>query len=150
MIRFPLSIREAMTEPGGTGTPIRLLQTNFPEVYASMDVNDYVRSMVDASANAVLFNTVVLSQVTRQSCLIQWKNTYMGDRDFVGELITKLHEKGIKYIARFDFSKVHPSIAAKKPEWLYVGTNGKNLEFNETVAGMYKRGLLPRNIRLRY
>ena len=37
-------------------------------------------------------------------------------------------------MARFDFSKVHPSIAVKKPEWLYIGANGKNLEFNNTVA----------------
>lgn len=115
-------------------TPIRLLQTNFPEVYASMSVDDYVQSMVDKSASAVLFNTGGITASYQTRLPFQWKNPYMGDRDFIGELIDNLHEKGIKYIARFDFSKVHPSIAKQKPEWLYVGTNGKNLEFNGTVA----------------
>ncbi len=121
-------------------TPVRLLQTNFPEVYASMDVDAYVQSMVDASATAVLFNTGGITASYQTKLPYQWKNPYMGSRDFVGDLIRKLHEKGIRYIARFDFSKVHPSIAAKKPEWLYVGTNGKNLEFNSTVAACINGG----------
>ena len=115
-------------------TPVRLLQTNFPEVYASMSTDDYVQSMVDASATAVLFNTGGITASYQTKLQYEWKNPNMGERDFVKELIEKLHAKGIKFIARFDFSKVHPSIAAQKPEWLYVGTNGKNLEFNNTVA----------------
>ncbi len=121
-------------------TPVRLLQTNFPEVYASMSVDDYVQSMVDKSATAVLFNTGGITASYQTKLPYEWKNPHMGERDFVGELITKLHEKGIKYIARFDFSKVHPGIAAEKPEWLYVGENGKNLEFNNTVAACINGG----------
>lgn len=121
-------------------TPIRLLQTNFPEVYASMDVDDYVQSMVDASATEVLFNTGGITASYQTSLPFQYKNPYMGNRDFVAELIENLHQKGIRYIARFDFSKVHPSIAEKKPEWLYVGENGKNLEFNSTVAACINGG----------
>jgi len=115
-------------------TPIRLVQTNFPEIYASMDVESYVQSVVDASANTVLFNTGGIVANYQTKLPYEWKNPFMGERDFVNELIGKLHEKGIKYIARFDFSKIDPAIAAQKPEWLYVGTNGKNLEFNRTVA----------------
>ncbi|MFZ2339690.1 MAG: alpha-amylase family protein [Bacteroidales bacterium] len=121
-------------------TPIRLLQTNFPEVYASMDVDDYVQSMVDASATAVLFNTGGITASYQTKLPFQYKNPHMGSSDFVGDLIQKLHEKGIKYMARFDFSKVHPSIAEKKPEWLYIGANGKNLEFNNTVAACINGG----------
>src|SRR5690554_33831 len=115
-------------------TPIRLTQTNFPAIHASMDVNDYVQTLLDASANAVLFNTggIVASYQTKLP--YQYKNPYMGTRDFVSELITKSHENGIKYMARFDFSRVHPSIADEKPEWLYVGTNGENQVFNGMVS----------------
>lgn len=115
-------------------TPIRLIQTNFPEVYATMSTDDFVQSVVDASANVVLFNTGGITANYQTKLPYQWKNPYMGERDFVGELIEKLHAKGIKFIARFDFSKIDPSIAAKKPEWLYEGTNGRNLSFNNTVA----------------
>ncbi len=121
-------------------TPIRLVQTNFPEVYASMDVDAYVQSVVDASANTVLFNTGGIVANYQTKLPFEWKNPYMKERDFVGELIEKLHKKGIKFIARFDFSKVDPTIAAQKPEWLYVGTNGKNLEFNRTVAACINGG----------
>ena len=121
-------------------TPIRLTQTNFPAIHASMDVNDYVQTLVDASANAVLFNTggIVASYQTKLP--YQYKNPHMGTRDFVGELITKSHEKGIKYIARFDFSKIHPDIADEKPEWLYVGTNGENQIFNGVVSACINGG----------
>ena len=121
-------------------TPVRLLQTNFPEVYASMDVEDYVQSMVDASATEVLFNTGGITASYQTKLPFQYKNPHMGNKDFVGDLIEKLHKKGIRYIARFDFSKVHQSIAEKKPEWLYVGANGKNLEFNTTVAACINGG----------
>ncbi|SEL96775.1 alpha-amylase family protein [Parapedobacter koreensis] len=115
-------------------TPIRLIQTNFPAVYASMAVDDYVDALVDASANTVLFNTggIVANYQTKLD--FQYRNPHMGERDFVGELIEHVHEKDIKYIARFDFSKLHPSIADKHPEWLYVGTYGQNQTFNGLVS----------------
>ncbi len=142
----PVTISIDSIDPGsydGTWwnrTPIRLVQTNFPEIYANMDVESYVRSVVDASANTVLFNTGGIVANYQTKLPYEWKNPFMGERDFVGELIGKLHEKGIKYIARFDFSKIDPIIAAQKPEWLYVGTNGKNLEFNGTVASCINGG----------
>jgi hypothetical protein len=105
-----------------------------------MDMESYVQSVVDASANTVLFNTGGIVANYQTKLPYEWKNPYMGEKDFVGELIGKLHEKGIKYIARFDFSKIDPGIAAQKPEWLYVGTNGKNLEFNGTVASCINGG----------
>ena len=121
-------------------TPVRLVQTNFPEFYAGMDVDDYVRSVEEASANTVLFNTGGIVANYQTKLPYEWKNPMMGDRDFVAELVEKLHDKGIKYIARFDFSKVDKTIAVLKPEWLYVGTNGRNLEFNGTVAACINGG----------
>ena len=115
-------------------TPIRLLQTNFPMIHAGMDLDDYVKTLTDASANALLFNTggIVASYQTKLP--FQYRNPYMGDKDFVKELIGKAHENGIRYIARFDFSRIHPSIAGARPEWLYVGSGGQNLEFNGMVS----------------
>lgn len=115
-------------------TPIRLIQTNFPSIYANMNVDDYVQSLVDASANVVLFNTGGITANYQTLLPYEYKNPYMGNRDLVRELIKKCHKKGIKFIARFDFSRVHPSIAEKKPEWLYVGNSGKNQIFNNMVS----------------
>jgi hypothetical protein len=121
-------------------TPIRLVQTNLPEIEGSMDRDAYVKSMIDASANAVLFNTGGIVANYQTKLPYHWKNPNIGTSDLVAELISKFHEKGIKYIARFDFSKLDSSIAAKKPEWLFVGSNGEHQVFNGLVSACINGG----------
>lgn len=112
--------------------PFRLVQTNLREIDATMDVNAYVQSMVDASANIVLINVggIVANYPTKLP--YQFRNPYMKE-DLVGNLIKGLHSKGIKVIGRFDFSKINETLAARKPEWLYVSTTGKNVNYNGQV-----------------
>ena len=45
----------------------------------------------------------------------------------------RLHAKGIKVLGRFDVSKLNETLAVKKPEWLYIGTDGKNVNYNGQV-----------------
>ncbi len=106
-------------------TPIRLIQTNLPEIEGGMDRDEYVRSVIEASANTVLFNTGGIVANYQTELPYHWKNPNIGEEDLVADLISKFHENDIKYIARFDFSKLDSSIAVEKPEWLYVGTNGQ-------------------------
>lgn len=112
--------------------PYRLVQTNLREIDATMDIDAYVQSMVDASANVVLLNVggIVANYPTKLP--YHFRNTYMKG-DLVGDLIKGLHSKGIKVIGRFDFSKINETLAAKKPEWLYVSTAGKNVNYNGQV-----------------
>jgi hypothetical protein len=121
-------------------TPIRLIQTNLPEIEGNMDTSLYVKSVMDASANALLFNTGGIVANYQTKLPFQWKNPYMGDRDLVAELIKDFHSKGVKYIARFDFSKLDATIAAKKPAWLYKGTNGKPQIFNGLYSACINGG----------
>jgi len=112
--------------------PFRLIQTNLRETDATMDIDAYVKSMVDASASVVLLNVggIVANYPTQLP--FQFRNTFMKG-DLVGELVKKLHEKGIRVIGRFDFSKLNETLASQKPEWLYVGINGKNVNYNGHV-----------------
>ncbi|HUX96571.1 MAG TPA: alpha-amylase family protein [Bacteroidales bacterium] len=121
-------------------TPIRLIQTNLPETEGSMDIDAYVKSVMEASANTVLFNTGGIVANYQTKLPYQWKNPNIGTGDLVADLISKLHEKGIRYIARFDFSKLDPSIAKLKPEWLYKGTNGKPQIFNGLYSACINGG----------
>lgn len=121
-------------------SPIRLIQTNLPEIEGSMDRDAYVKSIVDASANAVLFNTGGIVANYQTKLPYQWKNPNIGEEDLVADLIKRFHEKGIKYIARFDFSKLDSSIAAKKPEWLFVSPNGEHQIFNGLVSACINGG----------
>jgi hypothetical protein len=113
-------------------TPYRLVQTNLREIDATMDVDAYVQSMVDASANVVLINVggIVANYPTKLP--YHYKNPFMKG-DLVGDLIKGLHSKGIRVIGRFDFSKINERLAAQEPEWLYVSTAGKNVNYNGQV-----------------
>lgn len=121
-------------------TPIRLIQTNLPEIEGSMDRDEYLRSVMEASANCVLFNTggIVANYQTRLP--YHWKNPNIGTGDLVADLIKRFHDNGIRYIARFDFSKLDSSIAVQKPEWLYKGTNGKPQIFNGLYSACINGG----------
>lgn len=121
-------------------SPIRLIQTNLPEIEGNMDRDAYVQSIVDASANAVLFNTGGIVANYQTKLPFQWKNPNIGNEDLVADLIKRFHEKGIKYIARFDFSKLDSSIAAKKPEWLFVNPIGEHQIFNGLVSACINGG----------
>ena len=111
-------------------TPVRLIQTNLPEIEGSMDREKYLNSILEASANTLLFNTGGIVANYQTKLPFQWKNPYIGDQDLVADLIKMLHEKGIRYIARFDFSKLDSSIATLKPEWLYRDADGNPQIFN--------------------
>ena len=121
-------------------TPIRLIQTNLPEIEGSMDREAYVQSVKDASANTVLFNTGGIVANYQTKLPFQWKNPNIGAEDLVADLIKRFHDNGIKYIARFDFSKLDSSIAMQKPEWLFVGTNGKPQIFNGLYSACINGG----------
>lgn len=112
--------------------PFRLIQTNLREIDAIMDTDAYVKSMVDASANVVLLNVggIVANYPTKLP--FHYRNTFMKG-DLVGDLVKTLHDKGIRVIGRFDFSKINEALASQKPEWLYVGTKGNNVNFNGQV-----------------
>ncbi len=111
-------------------TPVRLIQTNLPEVEGSMDRDAYMKSIMDASANAVLFNTGGIVANYQTKLPYHWKNPNIGTGDLVADLIKRMHENGIKYIARFDFSKIDSSIAVRKPDWLFVGSKGEHQIYN--------------------
>ena len=113
-------------------TPIRLIQTNLREIDALMDTDAFVQSIENASANVVLVNVggIVANYPTKLP--FHYRNPYLKG-DLTGELIKKLHAKGIKVLGRFDVSKINETLAEKKPEWLYVGTDGKNVNYNGQV-----------------
>ncbi|MDR2233391.1 MAG: hypothetical protein LBE56_09750 [Tannerella sp.] len=113
--------------------PYRLVQTNLPEIEAMMDRKAYVQSMVDANVTIVLLNVGGIVANYPTNLPFHYRNPYLKDGDLVGDLVKGLHDKGIKVIARFDFSKINETLAARKPDWLYVSAAGKNVNYNGQV-----------------
>ena len=78
LVQIQLKLIQApMTEHGGIGHRSDCFKLIFLEVYASMDVDDYVQSMVDASATAVLFNTGGITASYQTKLPFQYKNPHM-------------------------------------------------------------------------
>jgi hypothetical protein len=113
-------------------TPLRFVQTNLSEMDGNMDVDTYVKTLVDASATMVVFNVGGISAFYPTKLPFHYKNPNLKG-DLTGEVLKKFHENGIKFIARFDMSKVDESVAAQKPEWLYIGTDGNIVNYNGKV-----------------
>jgi hypothetical protein len=112
--------------------PLRFIQTNLSEIDAKMNVDAYVKALTDVSASMVIFNVGGITANYPTKLPFHYTNPYLKG-DLTGEVIRKFHDNGIKFIARFDISKINESLAYQKPEWLYVGTNGKTVNENGEV-----------------
>ena len=47
--------------------------------------------------------------------------------NMLGDVITKCHQRNIKVIVRFDFSRVHESIFKAHPDWCYISPSGERI-----------------------
>ena len=112
--------------------PVRFVQTNMPETAPLMDVDAYIQSLVDANVTLVAINVggIVANYPTKLQ--YHYLNPLLKG-DFIGDLVTRLNAEGIRVQCRIDFSKVNETIAAQKPEWLYVSEAGTYVNYNQQV-----------------
>jgi hypothetical protein len=113
--------------------PYRMVQTNLREIDAQdFDVGVYVKSILDMGANTVLINVGGIVANYYTDLEYQYRNPYL-KFDLIDSVIGELHDVGIRVMGRFDFSKLNEELARKKPEWLYVGIHGENVNYNGQV-----------------
>ena len=106
----------------------RVMQTNMRECdIKDLDPVRFVDDLVSFHANTVM--------VSFGGTLANYPSTvpdHYINPDLSGDplslLVSLCHEKGIKVIARTDFSKMHRSVFASHPEWAYREGDGKALE----------------------
>ena len=120
--------------------PMRMIQTNLREIDASLDVEEYVQKLKEYSANVVLFNVggIVANYPTKLP--FHYKNPYMND-DLAGKVLDRVKQEGIRFGARFDFSKVNEVLAEEHPEWLYVSPGGNIINYNGQVMHVLMEGI---------
>jgi len=109
--------------------PIRFIQTNLREIDLPLDPQAYARLMGEYHADAVLFNLggIVANYPTKLP--FHYANPRILD-DLIPHLIEELHRKGIRFVGRFDFSKVNEVIGSRHPEWLYRRLDGQPVTYN--------------------
>ena len=125
--------------------PIRLVQTNLRETDSDLDPATLAAQIEDFPANTVLFGMggIRAHYPTRVEDHII--SAYLpGDRDLVAEMIREVHQRGMRFIGRFDFSRTDEAIYRKHPDWYILKPDGNPVKdhnglHNTCINGGYYR-----------
>ncbi|MBR7744805.1 beta-galactosidase [Phycicoccus sp. BSK3Z-2] len=109
-----------------------MFQTNLRETDATMDVDATLDAIERHGADTWLVNAGGILSFYPTDLPHQTRNPHLEGRpsgDLLGDAVTAAHERGIRVVARMDFSKIGPEVAARHPEWLYVDPQGEHQVF---------------------
>lgn len=111
--------------------PIRLLQTNLRETDSTLDVAHLIAQVAAFPANALLFNMggIVAQYPTRAPFHYASPHLPPG-RDLFGDVLAAAHDRRIRVIGRFDFSKTQKPVFDAHPEWFFKRANGDPAIYN--------------------
>lgn len=136
--------------PGWWDEPFGVFQTNLREIDADLDVEAALDAIEEHGAGVWLLNVGGILSHYPTDLPFQTRNPHLARRaggDLVGDALAAARRRGVRLLARMDFSKVAPAIADAHPEWLYVSPTGERQEFEGLVsvcpsAGYYQHRLL--------
>ncbi|MEV5026830.1 family 10 glycosylhydrolase [Paenibacillus sp. LPE1-1-1.1] len=111
---------------------LRLVQNNLREVDADLDVDLLIAELKAFQANVLMMNAGGMFAFYPSKLQYQYVTPYL-TKDLLGEAIEKAHANGIRFIARFDFSKAHESIFLQQPDWFYRNKEGREVNYNGIV-----------------
>lgn len=115
------------------GYPWRMIQTNLRETdMADIRADAYAQQLKDFGATVVTLNAagIIASYDTRLD--FQPRNPYL-QGDSLRQIIDACHERGIRVIARTDFSKVRRDVYEQHPDWAYRTAAGDIVDYNGDV-----------------
>lgn len=121
---------------------LRLIQNNLRETDADLNVASLVQTLQEFSANVLMMNAGGIVAFYPTDLEYHYKSPYLKG-DLLKEAVEKCHTNGMKFIARFDFSKAHETIFAKQPGWFYRTAEGKEVNYygvvHTCINGYYQR-----------
>ena len=111
---------------------LRLIQNNLREVDADLDVSALMERLERFGANTLMMNAGGIFAFYPSKLEYQYVTPYL-KKDLLGEAVAAAHKRGMRFIARFDFSKAHESVFARRPEWFYRTAAGDAVNFGGIV-----------------
>jgi hypothetical protein len=106
---------------------LRVIQTNLPAYEAaSLNPDSLVKDLEEFSANTLLINAGGIMAFYPTQLDFHYINPYLQET-MLEEVISKCHQRGIRVMVRFDFSRVHESIFQKHPDWCYISPSGERI-----------------------
>ncbi len=107
--------------------PWRMVQTNLREIdMDGMDAESYAQQLADFGATVVNLNAAGILAGYETALDFQDTNAYLTG-DSLKDMVDALHRRGIRVIARCDFTKVTERIFEKYPQWAYRDADGQPL-----------------------
>lgn len=129
-----------MTSGGGAPVrewwrePFRMFQTNLREIdAATLDVDRTLDYLEDFGADAWLLSVGGIVSNYPTDLDAQTRNPALAARasgDLVGDVTTGASARGIRVLARMDFSKIDRRRAEHHPEWCFVDPEGQWQTYN--------------------
>lgn len=118
--------------------PFRMFQTNLREVDAGkLDVAQVLDFIQDFGANAWLLSVGGIISGYPSALEYQTPNPGLAERssgDLVGDAIVETRRRGVKLLARMDFSKVDHRVAHAHPDWCFVDPQGNHQTYNGVTS----------------
>lgn len=106
---------------------LRVIQTNLPAYEAAtLNSDSLLKDLEACSANTLLINAGGIMAFYPTKLDFQYTNPYMKG-NMLGDVIQRCHQRGIKVIVRFDFSRIHESIFKAHPDWCYISPKGERI-----------------------
>ena len=124
--------------------PWRVIQPYFREIDTlDFDEERFLVELEEFSCNMVMLNAAGLIAGYDTELEDHTRSAYIDNFD-LRHLVDRCHEKGIKVIARTDFSKIARPVFERHPDWVYRHADGTELDYNGYVqtclCGGYQGG----------
>ena len=126
-----------MSEQAWWQGTMRVIQDNLQVADTPlMDAQKIARETEEMHANVLVVNVGGIYAWYPSDVPYHHVNEYLPkDRDLFGELVDACHARGIKLVARFDFSKTHDYVAQHHPEWFVREPDGRLRPYGQTRPG---------------
>lgn len=106
--------------------PLRIIQPNLQVRDTSyIQPGRLADQLAELGANTVVFNVGGIYAWYRTEVPYHTMNEYLPrESDLLMEVIEACHDRGLRFIARFDFSKAEDSVYLQRPEWFVRDRDG--------------------------
>lgn len=106
------------------GYPWRMVQTNFREIdMENMDAKKFAEDLADFGATVVTLNAGGIIASYESKLPFHTVSDHLTG-DSLRQIIDACHEKGIRVIARMDFSKIPMAVYEQHPDWAFRTEDG--------------------------
>lgn len=116
-----------MTQASWWKQPLRIIQPNMQvKDTSAIDPERLARQLKEMRANTVVFNVGGIYAWYKSEVPYHHVNEFLPESgDLLGEMIEAFHKEGLRFVARYDFSKADDYVYQNRPQWFVRDIEGE-------------------------